>query len=159
MWLLGEASLACMYPDPLPGGCPADEVRARERFDFWFGPVLLVGPIVMLGVWAWFSPQGHRHKPVWWLLAAVLFCVAPGMLLDAASAGAVAVDRTAAPAGLAHLVADVKLVCGAVAVIGAPAGLAYLAYRRGRRAHMKIWTACSIAAAASVVATSLFIAV
>jgi hypothetical protein len=53
MWLSGEASMACVYPDLPAGGCPVDEVSARLRFDRWFGPVLLAGPIATLAIWAW----------------------------------------------------------------------------------------------------------
>jgi hypothetical protein len=151
MWLWGEAGMACVYPDPPPGGCPADEVRALQLFDRWFGPVLLAGPIAMLAVWAWLSPPGQRYRPSWYLLAVILFCAAPGLLVDAASSGFAAVDRADASTGAERLTIEFKLGVGAIAAIAAPAGLAYITARRGHRTYAQVWTAVSIVIAAMVV--------
>jgi hypothetical protein len=94
MWLVGQDGMACVYPDPPPGGCPDAEVRAGLRLELWLGPVLLAGPIAILAVQVWFSTHGHRYKPLWYLLAVILFCAAPGLLVDAASSSSAAVDRT-----------------------------------------------------------------
>ncbi|MEV3938885.1 hypothetical protein AB0K52_23295 [Glycomyces sp. NPDC049804] len=142
MWLMSDAALACVYPDPLPGGCPADEARARARFEFWFAPLLLIGPAVILGASAGFSPQGRRYKPLWYALAILFFCAAPAMLVEAATTGFAVVDRDLTQAE--HHIIILRLACGAAAAIGAPAGLAYLAHRRGRRTYAKAWAACSV---------------
>lgn len=153
LWLLTQGGMACAYPDPPPGGCPADEVRAGLRFELWFGPVLLAGPVAMLAVWAGLGQPGRRYKPVWYLLAVLLFCAAPGLLVDAASSGFAAVDRDAAPA--ARLATGLKLGVGAIAAIAAPAGLAFITARRGHESYSKAWAAFSIIVAALAAVTIL----
>ncbi|MCC3764236.1 hypothetical protein K3N28_14300 [Glycomyces sp. TRM65418] len=148
MWLWLQAGMACVYPDPPPGGCPDDEARALLRFELWFGPVFLAGPIAILAAQAWLSPPGQRYKPVWYLLAVTLFCAAPGLLVDAASSGFADVDRADAATGAERLTTELKLAVGAVAAIAAPAGLAFITARRGHRTYAKVWATLSIIVAA-----------
>jgi hypothetical protein len=115
--------------------------------------VLLAGPITILAVQVWFSAPGHRYKPLWYLLAVVLFCAAPGLLVDAASSSFAAADRTGAPASAERLITDLKLAIGAVAAIAAPAGLAVITARRGHRTYSYVWVTLSIIAAAAVALT------
>jgi hypothetical protein len=117
--------------------------------------VLLAGPIALLAVQVWFSAPGHRYKPLWYLLAVVLFCAAPGLLLDAASSSFAAVDRPTAPASADRLTTELKLAIGAVAAIAAPAGLAVITARRGHRTYSHVWATLSIIAAAAVALTVL----
>jgi hypothetical protein len=70
---MSDAALACVYPDPLPDGCPADEARGLARFEFLFVPVLLIGPAVILVASAGLSPQGRKYKPQWYALAILFF--------------------------------------------------------------------------------------
>ena len=153
VWLVGQGGMACVYPDPPPGGCPDAEVRAGLRLELWLGPVLFAGPISVLAVQVWFSAPGHRYKPLWYLLAVVLFCAAPGLLVDAASSSFAAVDRTDAAASAERLTTELKLAAGAIAAIAAPAGLAVITARRGHRTYSYVWATLSIIAAAAVVLT------
>lgn len=145
--------MACLNPDPPSGGCPEGEARALERFGFWFGPVLLAGPVVMLGAWAGFSPRGRRYGPVWYLMIVMFFCVAPGLLVDAASTSFAAVDRVLTETE--RLVAGMKLASAGAAAVGASACLAYLANRRGQRTFAGAWAACSACCAVWALVTLL----
>lgn len=157
LWLLHQGGMACAYPDPPPGGCPADEVRAGLRFERWFGPALLAGPIAILVVWAWFGRPGHRYTPVWYLLAVVLFCAAPGLLVDAASSGFSAVDRPSAAVG--DSADEVKLAVGVAAAIAASAGLAVITARRGHKLYAGAWAILSIVIATLAAVTILSTAI
>jgi hypothetical protein len=148
-WLVGQGGMACVYPDPPPGGCPDAEVRAGLRLELWLGPVLFAGPIAILAVQVWFSAPGHRYKPLWYLLAVVLFCAAPGLLVDAASSS----SATDAAASAERLTTELKLAAGAIAAIAAPAGLAVITARRGHRTYSYVWATLSVIAAAAVVLT------
>ncbi|MEU5874926.1 hypothetical protein AB0A73_25605 [Glycomyces sp. NPDC047369] len=153
IWLMSDAALACVYPDPLPGGCPADEARALARFDLWFVPVLLAGPAVILGVSAGLSPQGQKYKAAWYALAILLFCAAPSMFLEAAVTGFAVIDRELTQTENQAIL--LRLIGSSVIAIGAPAGLAFLTHRRGYVTYAKVWAACSIVSATMVLVAVL----
>ncbi|WP_133884156.1 hypothetical protein [Glycomyces sp. NRRL B-16210] len=88
---------------------------------------------------------------MWYLLAIILFCAAPGLLVDAASSGFAAVDHAGTPTGAGQLAIEVKLAVGAVAAIAAPAGLAFITASRGHRVYAQVWTTVSVLIAAMVV--------
>jgi hypothetical protein len=90
---------------------------------------------------------------MWYLLAVILFCTAPGLVVDAASSGFAAVDRAGAPTGAERLTIELKLAVGAIAAIAAPAGLAFITARRGHRTYARVWATVSILTAAMVVLT------
>jgi hypothetical protein len=152
-WLVSDAALACVYPDPPPGGCPADEARALTRFDLWFIPVLLIGPAVILGITAGLSPEGRRYKAAWYALAILFFCAAPTMFFEVAVTGFAVIDRELTQTE--HHVVHLRLIGSSITAIGAPAGLAFLTYRRGHITYAKVWAACSIISAAMVLMSIL----
>lgn len=70
-----------------------------------------------------------------------------------AATGFAVVDRELLQAE--HHLIILRLACGAAAAIGASAGLAYLAHRRGRRTYAESWAACSIISAVVVLVVLL----
>jgi hypothetical protein len=133
LWLAGEAAFACVYPDPIPGGCPVEEVRAAERFERWTGPVLVAGPIAMLAAWAATAPSGARYKPLWYLAAVAGFCAAPTLGVDAALSGSEVIDHPETYSAADQAAARLKLAAAGVTGLAAIVGLAVLAYRRGAK--------------------------
>ncbi|SDL49148.1 hypothetical protein SAMN05216298_4062 [Glycomyces sambucus] len=131
--LFSDAMMACAYPDPPPGGCPADEVEAGARFDLWILPVLAAGPVVLLAVRAALSPEGKRYRAVWVLCCVVWFCVAPAFMIDAAVTGFGAFDGPERYAEEASRASDWKFAVFAVTATAPPAALAFLVWRRGER--------------------------